>query len=110
MVRRIGFDDDEASGAVRRRGQRWRADRVVETHKHPPATAESRARRIAERYRKQAKVATAQGEQQATFGQILRKPLVIVLGLIFFHVFFIAFLILRAIWLSRQPRGRAMDV
>lgn len=110
MVRRIGFDDAEGSGAVRRRGQRWRADRIVETHKHPPATPESRAARIADRYRRQAGVASAQGAEPQTLGRILRKPIVFILGLIFFHVFFIAFLIIRAIWLARQSRGRVMDV
>jgi hypothetical protein len=111
MVRRIGFDDtEEASGAVRRRGQRWRADRRVETHGHAPMTPEARARRVAQKYDKQAEVKSAKNGEPAGFGRILRNPIVLIVGFLLFNVFFIAFLILRAIWLARHRRGVMMDV
>ena len=111
MVRRIGFDDtNEGSGAVRRRGQRWRADRLVETHGHAPMTAEMRARRMAQRYSKRTGVKSAKNGEVASFGRILRNPIVLILGFLLFNVFFIAFLILRAVWLARQRSGQVMNV
>ena len=109
MVRRIAFDDDEASGAVRRRGQRWREERVAEAHGHAPMTPEARTRRMIERNDKRKRVAPA-GRERTGFGRFLRNPIVLILGFLLFNVLFIAFLIIRAVWLASLGRRTGVDV
>ena len=124
MVRRIAFhdEDDEASGAVRRRGQQWREERVSTLHRHQPVAKKSPVTKPPATKAPVTKVAPHRSgkngawtegprmsEGPGPFGRFLRNPLVVILGILVFNVFFIVFLILRAVLLSRGARRPTME-